>query len=103
MQSPGVTLCAALQEHDCHVQRREFDWSFQFGEHLNIAVSVPWRVVTGDGIAHGDKDDGQWFGLAQPVDGEARTNELLQGQRVVGVELDEKTADLRVKSMAVLA
>ena len=30
------------------------------------------------------------------MDGEARTNELLQGQKVVGVEVDAQTADLRV-------
>ena len=36
------------------------------------------------------------FGLAQPVDGQARTNELLQGQKVVGVDVDAETADLRV-------
>ncbi len=30
------------------------------------------------------------------MDGEARTNELLRGQKVVGVELDGQTADLRV-------
>jgi hypothetical protein len=28
--------------------------------------------------------------------GEARTNELLQGQKVSAVELDEQTADLRI-------
>jgi hypothetical protein len=53
-------------------------------------------VVTADGIAHGVQDDGQWFGLAQPVDGEARTNDLLHGQKVVGVELHDQTADLRL-------
>ncbi|WP_332773183.1 hypothetical protein [Phenylobacterium sp.] len=96
MQSPASTLAAALSGRECRVTRREADWSFDFGERLNLAVSVPWRVVTADGIAHGDEDDGQWFGLAKPVDGEARTNELLRGQKVVGVELDGQTADLRV-------
>jgi hypothetical protein len=96
MQSPAATLAAALHARECRVTRRETDWSFDFGERLSIAASVPWRVVTADGIAHGVEDDGQWFGLAQPVDGEARTNELLKGQKVVGVELDGQTADLRL-------
>ena len=30
------------------------------------------------------------------MNGEARTNDLLQGQKVVGVEVDGQTADLRV-------
>ena len=96
MKSPAATLSAALQGRECRARRREADWSFDFGERLNIAATVPWRVVTADGIAHGDEDDGQWFGLTQPVDGEARTNELLQGQKVAYVELDGQTADLRV-------
>lgn len=96
MQSLASTLTAALQGRECRITRREADWSFDFGRRLSIAVSVPWRVVTADGIAHGDEDDGQWFGLAKPVDGEARTNELLSRQKVIGVELDGQTADLRV-------
>jgi hypothetical protein len=96
VQSPAETLASALHERHCRVTRREADWSFDFGEGLNIAAAVPWRVVTSDGIAHGVEDDGQWFGLGQPVDGEARTNELLNGQKVVGVEVDAQTADLRV-------
>ena len=96
MQSPAATLAAALNGRECRVTRREADWSFDFGEGHNIAASVPWRVVTADGIAHGVEDDGQWFGLGQPVDGEVRTNELLEGQKVVGVEVDMQTADLRV-------
>lgn len=96
VNSPAATLSAALLGRECRVTRREADWSFDFGERLNIAASVPWRVVTADGIAHGLEDDGQWFGLDQPVNGEARTNELLEGQKVVGVELDDQTADLRL-------
>jgi hypothetical protein len=96
MQSPATILAAALSGRECRVIRREADWSFNFGDRLHIAVSVPWRVVTADGIAHGHDDDGQWFGLPEPVDGEARTNDLLQGQKVAEVELDEQTADLRI-------
>lgn len=96
MQSTASILVAALHGRECHVTRREADWSFGFGERLNIAASIPWRVVTPDGIAHGAEDDGQRFGLSNPVDGEARTNELLRGRKVVGVELDEQTADLHV-------
>lgn len=96
MQSLVSTLADALQGRPCRVTRREADWSFDFGERLNIAASVPWRVVTPEGIGHGAEDDGQLFGRSKPVDGEARTNELLQGRQVVSVELDGQTADLHV-------
>lgn len=96
MQSPSATLSSALRGRECCVSRREADWNFDFGGRLHIAASVPWRIVTGDGIAHGDEDDGQQFGLPQPVDGEARVNALLSGQKVCKVEVDGQTADLRV-------
>ncbi len=96
MKSPAATLSAALRGRQCRVTRREADWSFDFGERLKLAAPVPWRVVTADGIAHGGEDDGQWFGNTQPLDGEARTNALLKGQKVLMVELDEQAADLRV-------
>ena len=96
MQSAAAVLAAALRGRECRVIKREADWSFDFGEGFNIASSVPWRVVTADGIAHGHEDDGQWFGLPEPVDGEERTNDLLRGRKVAEVELDEQTADLRL-------
>lgn len=86
----------ALVGRQCEVRKQEFDWNFNFGEGLDVTASVPWRIVTPSGIAHGDKDDGQWFGLPQPVDGEARANTLLNGRTVIDVEADELTADLRI-------
>jgi hypothetical protein len=87
---------SALRGRGCTVQRRENDWSFSFGDGYGISVSVPWRVVRNGGIAHGHRDDGQRFGLPEPVDGEARANELFAGRRVEAVELDRVTADLRL-------
>lgn len=96
MLAPTEILFAALKGRECRVSRREFDWNFYFGERVSIDASPPWRVVTADGIAHSADDDGQQFGLPRPVDGEARSNDLLRGQRVVKVELDEQTSDLKL-------
>jgi hypothetical protein len=96
MASISSTLSNLLSGRQCKVERREADWNFSFGKGLNIGASVPWRVVTPEGIGHGGDDDGQRFGLPQPVDGEAKANELLGQQSVVTVEADEVTADLRI-------
>lgn len=96
MQSLVSDIASALQGQECRVTRREYDWSFDFGERLSIAVPTWWRVVTSNGIAHASEDDGQWFGLSAPVDGEVRTNELLRGQKVIAVDIDQLTADLRI-------
>ena len=89
-------LNSFLVGRPCQVVKRESDWTFNFGEGLNIGASVPWRIVTAEGIGFGDIDDGQWFGLPQPVDGEATVNALLKGHIVTDVEVDELTADLHI-------
>ncbi len=89
-------MARALEGCGCRVFRHELVWTFVFGEGLSISAPAPWRVVTSNGIAFGAEDDGHEFGLPRPVDGEARTNELLQGQKVVEVGVDEQTADLTI-------
>jgi hypothetical protein len=91
------SLLQALVGRACNVERREADWNFYFGDRVNVSASVPWRVVAANGIAHGDEDDRQLFGLSQPIDGASKANELLAGRAVVAVELDGQTADLRIR------
>ena len=86
----------ALAGRGCTVTRREHDWDFQFGDHLGIAVAVPWRLVASDHIALTANDDKQWFGLSEPVDAEARANALLDGAVVERVRPDAVTADLAI-------
>jgi hypothetical protein len=81
--------------------RMEGGWSFSLtrtdpGGGV-IFVSAPWRIVTGAGIAHAADDDGQWFGLPEPVDGEAKANALLGERRVTSFAVDRVTADIRVE------
>ena len=80
----------------CSVARREHDWAFSFGEGTHLGVSIPWRIVTADGIVFAEADDNQQFGLPQPIDGQALTNKLLSGRRVAAFDVDARTADLRI-------
>ena len=93
---PLKMLNDGLQGRQCKVTKRDFDWNFNFGEELNIVATSPWRIVTPAGIAHGSEDDGQQFGLAQPVNGESTANDLLSGRDVRRIELDELTGDLNI-------
>lgn len=71
-------------------------WRANFGDQFTMAFRVPWRIVANGRIALGDEDDGQWFGLPAPLDGEERAASVL-GQRVVqDVHVDEETGDLRI-------
>ncbi len=80
----------------CSVARQEHGWAFSFGEDANLRVSIPWRIVTSDGIAFANADDNQQFGLPQPIDGQILANKLLSGRRVAVFDVEARTADLRI-------
>jgi hypothetical protein len=86
-----------MQGQCCRVERRAHDWAFRFGDGSGLGVSVPWRIIQAGRIAFANSDDGQVFGLSAPIDGEARANMLLQGLRVIDVEIDGLTADLHLR------
>lgn len=91
------TFVHAFVGRTCSVERREHRWTFTFGTDAGLGVFAPWRIVTGSSIAFADTDDHQWFGLPQPVDGQARSNELLGGRRVISFDVDVKTADIQIR------
>jgi len=68
-----------------------------FGDRIGITVSVPWRIIQDGRIAFADSDDGQRFGLPEPINGEARANALINEMRVIDVEIDFLTADFHVR------
>jgi len=94
-------LATAMSGCTCTVTRLENGWSFRFhgpdSRGAGFFVSAPWRIVAESRIAHAVDDDGQWFGLPQPVDGEAKANELFGDKRVQTLNVDRATADLRVE------
>lgn len=94
-------LATAMTGCTCTVTRLENGWSFGFqgpdGRGAGFFVSAPWRIVAESQIVHAVDDDGQRFGLPEPVDGEATTNELLADKRVEALTVDRATADLRVE------
>jgi len=78
----------------CVVSRREHDWSFNCGDACGIVGHVPWRLVEAGYIALTNADDGQKFGLPEPVDAETRANALLNRATIDRVQADPVTADL---------
>ena len=78
----------------CSFVRREADWQVNLGELCSLSLECPWRIV-GDGrIELGNGDDGQWFGLKAPLDGETEANRLLHGQHISEARVDRQTGDI---------
>lgn len=85
---------AAVVGRSCRVERRETDWSFDLQDNNGFAVSCHWHLISPDGIALTEEDDGQRFGLPEPVDAESRANALLGGATVTSATVDGLTADI---------
>jgi hypothetical protein len=81
----------------CTVERHEHHWTFSFGVDASLGVEAPWRIASDSGIAFADTDDQQKFGLPQPIDGQAPSNEILGGRRVTSFDVDARTADIRIE------
>jgi hypothetical protein len=78
------------------VERGEHEWSFVFADDTALTVECLWRIRVGGSVARTRDDDGQWFGLAAPVDAEREAQELLPGD-VRSVRLDEGSGDLVIE------
>jgi len=59
-------------------------WQFYFDEWYFI-VSAPWRLVNAEAFLIGRNDDGQWYGLTEPVNTTTRATDILHGRKVASV------------------
>jgi hypothetical protein len=78
------------------VDHREFDWAFGFAADAGISVNGPWRVLVEGSIRFASSDDGQKFGLPEPINGGKRTQDLLGQAIIKTVTLREGTGDLSI-------
>ncbi|NPD68709.1 hypothetical protein HN018_13140 [Lichenicola cladoniae] len=85
---------AILVGQECAISRREHDWLFALSGDGDLAVSVPWRVVSQGCIEFGSEDHGHLFGLSVPVDGEEMCRKLIGNRLVTSARVDRQTADL---------
>ena len=72
-------------------------WVFQFGNGVVLGTESQWRVLSRDAILLTSEDDGQQYGLPQPVDAVASVRELLENRVVSKAEVDAASADLTIR------
>ncbi|MDB5429340.1 MAG: hypothetical protein JWP35_456 [Caulobacter sp.] len=80
----------------CLIERREGDWSFDFGDGYTLAVSAPFRVVGKDGIACTSTDHEAHTPQPGGLGSDPFMARLLKKRRVTGVEIEGVTGDLRL-------
>jgi hypothetical protein len=71
-------------------------WVFQFGDEIALSTHSQWRLLSEKAILLTSEDDGQLYGLRQPVDAAASIRELLENRVVTRVEVDQASADFTI-------
>jgi hypothetical protein len=70
-------------------------WQLRFGDGVaTLNIECPWRLLSQGAVAHGGDDDGQPFGLSEPIDGVKKTTRLLAASPVVSLNVREICSDL---------
>jgi hypothetical protein len=100
-QTPNLAeiLLSDLVGLSCTKVKKPSDWFWQFifgKAEAVIGVEGYWRLIANDKLAFGCEDDGQQFGLPEPVNGVTLCTQLLQHQRVKSFELQPDVSDLFV-------
>jgi hypothetical protein len=70
-------------------------WHLEFGEVL-LSLQSHWKLVSGDRVLLASGDDGQSYGLGEPIDVRTRCMQLLEGLTVLSTETREPTSDLEI-------
>ncbi len=73
---------------------REYDWVFLFEEDVSLVVACLWRLIEAGRITRTSEDDGQQFGLPEPLDMTKEVQRRLEFASITAVELREGLLDL---------
>ncbi len=95
-QGGWAKLAARVLNRPVEVERREADWVFNFGDGFGICVECSWRLRDPNLILLTDTDEGQRFGLSEPIDAATRANALVGGDHVSDFNPDPATGDFRL-------
>ena len=75
------------------VTRLEHSWALEF-DRVGLTTGTSWRMIKNGRLVLTSSDDGQKFGLHQPVDSETQLQAALAGHQVTSCVVDPATADL---------
>ena len=71
-------------------------WVLKFGNGVALSTQSQWRLLSLNAILLTSEDDGQQYGLPEPVDAVARIRELLESRVVSKVEVNQASADFNI-------
>jgi Family of unknown function (DUF6188) len=78
------------------LDKLEFSWSFQFEDVATLMVGCSWRILSERRVALTSLDDGQQFGLPNPIDAHVQSKQLLLDRVVRKATARGDTGDLAI-------
>lgn len=79
------------------VEKLDYAWSFRFDEPLVVLTEAHWRLIASEGIVVSSEDDGQQFGLPQPVNAAEQVRQAVGSSKVSQAIVNAQTGDLRIE------
>ena len=70
------------------------EWVFNFSDDVFVRISTPWRIINNEQILQTSGDEGQIYGLPQPVNVSKNVMNILKDKKITGFANDTITADL---------
>jgi len=74
--------------------KKDFTWFFVFSDGGSIATESFWRLLASRGIEATTTDDGQLFGLKEPLDASERVLAATQEKKILEIQIAQRTSDL---------
>lgn len=93
---------ASLAGRGCRVSSNEHCWTFCFGGGCHLQTSLPWRVVSKDGISCGD-NDAALYSDNQRRELSSLADHLLQHHKVSEIRIADCTGDIHISFSSELA
>jgi hypothetical protein len=72
-------------------------WCFFFEEKISVSFSGFWRLYKNNKIVLVSTDNGQQYGLPEPIDLVSEITKALTGKTLQQIKADKDTADLELK------
>lgn len=89
-----LALVAGSRFESLDVSAAPYQWIFRFERAITLNVESFWRVIEAGRVLVTSMDEGQLFGLAQPVDAGQRCRDALGTSEVQSAVYDSVTGDL---------
>jgi hypothetical protein len=89
-----IDISFILNRKILSVEKKDYSWFFNLGEGITIGTESAWRLIAANKTRLTSDDDGQKFGLPQPIDAEKEVSSLLNSDPITKASFDKNTGDL---------